>query len=211
METAKTDRTNQNRFHRIVFLVATTTILATFANPAQAQVDASLAGTVRDVTGLAIPGATIHIESIETGKQRELHTDDAGRFRALALAVGQYDLTVDKAGFRSEHRTDVVLVVGQHEELDLTLKVGDVQQVVEVSADPVGLAATTEDTSGLVGERQSRPKTRGKTLESPKWSLHQGCFIAANQECTECDANYKEGTSHFVSFRSCLSFELKLV
>jgi hypothetical protein len=148
-------RTILIRLDRILLLAATASILAVLsASPTRAQVDASLAGTVRDVTGAGIAGATIHIESLETGKQRELHTDDAGRFRALALAVGQYNLTVDKAGFRSEHRTGLVLVVGEDKELDLTLKVGDVHQVVEVSAETVGLSVTTEDTSGLVGERQ---------------------------------------------------------
>jgi len=122
--------------------------------PALAQDDASLSGTVRDDSGAGIEGATVHIESLETGKRRELVTDEAGRFRALALQVGRYGLTVDKDGFRSEKRSGIVLVVGQNEELNLTLKVGDVHQIVEVSADPGLLSATTEDTSGLVGERQ---------------------------------------------------------
>jgi hypothetical protein len=152
----KIDRTNHIRLNRILLLALVASMLAFMsASPAHAQVvDASLAGTVRDATGAGIAGATVRVESLETGKQCELHTDDAGRFRALALAVGQYDLTIDKAGFRSEHRTGLVLIVGEHQELDVTLKVGDVHQVVEVSADPVGLSATTEDTSGLVGEHQ---------------------------------------------------------
>ena len=145
----------QIRLSRILFPVVTALIVTTIiACPGYAQTDASLAGTVRDVTGAAIAGATIHIQSIETGKQRILQTDETGRFRTLALEVGQYDLTVDKPGFRGEHRTGLVLVVGQNQELDLTLKVGDVHQIVEVSSEPAGLSATTDDTSGLVGERQ---------------------------------------------------------
>ena len=146
-----------NRIHltRLFLLLMTALVAGLFAvSPAHAQADASFAGTVRDSTGAGIGGAIVHIQSLETGKQRELQTDDAGRFRVLALAVGQYDLTVDKAGFRTEKRTGLVLTVGQHEQLDLTLKVGDVHQVVEVGADPETLTATTEDTSGLVGERQ---------------------------------------------------------
>ena len=153
----KIKRAIQFRLDRVLLLAATASILTFMsARPARAQVDASLAGTVRDVTGAGIAGATIHIESLETGKQRELQTDDAGRFRALALPVGQYNLTADKAGFRSEHRTGLDLVVGEDKELDLTLKLGDVHQVVKVSAETVGLSATTEDTSGLVGERQMK-------------------------------------------------------
>jgi hypothetical protein len=152
----KIDGTFEIRLSTRLLLLVTAGILTAAASafPAHGQTDASLAGTIRDVTGAGIPGATVRIESIETGTQRELRTDDAGRFRALDLAVGQYSLTIEKAGFRSESRAGLVLVIGQHEELDLTLKVGDVHQVVEVSADPEGLTATTRDTSGLVGERQ---------------------------------------------------------
>jgi hypothetical protein len=46
------------------------------------------------------------------------------------------------------------LFVGQREQLELILQLGDVHQIVEVTADPRFLAATTDDTSGLVGERQ---------------------------------------------------------
>jgi Carboxypeptidase regulatory-like domain len=152
MKTGKTSRFSIDRLFLLLALLAAAGFPG--AKLAQAQEDASLAGTVRDISGAGIAGATIHIGSLETGKQRELLTDDAGRFRAVALPVGQYDLTADKAGFRSEKRTRIVLVVGQHEELDLTLKVGNVHQVVEVSVDSGLLSATTEDTSGLVGERQ---------------------------------------------------------
>jgi hypothetical protein len=144
-----------SQFSGLSFAVAI--IFAThFLSPrrACAQDDASLAGSVRDPSGAGIEGATVRIINLETGKQRELQTDEAGRFRASSLGVGRYDLAVDKAGFRSEKRTGIVLVVGQREELDLALKVGDVREVVEVSADPGLLAATTDDTSGLVGERQ---------------------------------------------------------
>jgi hypothetical protein len=124
------------------------------ARPAQAQDDASLSGIVRDSSGAGIGATTVRIVNLENGKQRQLLTDDSGRFSAAALPVGRYELTADKAGFRSERNMGIVLVVGQHQELELTLKVGDVHQVVEVSVDPGSLSATTQDTSGLVGERQ---------------------------------------------------------
>ena len=151
----KVGKTSSSRIGKFLFLV-TFVGAAIFltADLVQAQEDASLAGIVRDISGAGIADATVHVVSLETGKQRELLTDEEGRFLAVALPVGRYDLTVDKTGFRSEKRTGIVLVVGQREELDLTLKVGDIHQIVEVSDDPGLLSAETEDTSGLVGERQ---------------------------------------------------------
>ncbi len=51
-------------------------------------------------------------------------------------------------------RTAVTLVVGQREELNLTLRIGDMHQSVEVPEYSGIVAVTTEDISGLVGERQ---------------------------------------------------------
>ena len=99
------------------------------------KTDASLSGIVQDATGAGIQGATISIKNLETGTQREIETDSDGRYHAPSLAVGRYELTADKTGFRTEHRTGITLVVGQQAEVDLTLRVGDVHQTVEVSSE----------------------------------------------------------------------------
>jgi len=133
-----------------VLLVAWLQVLAA----SYAQYNASLAGVVQDATGGAIAGATVRIRNLETGTERAVQTGEDGRFHAPSLAVGSYEIVMDKTGFRAERRTQVALVVGQHQELDFTLQIGDVHQTVEVSADPDVLSATTADTSGLVEERQ---------------------------------------------------------
>jgi carboxypeptidase family protein len=145
---------NPAKPYRIFLYVAALAIAWLQAVPARAQADASISGIVRDASGAGIDGAIVVIKNTETGSERELQTDSSGRFHAPSLAVGSYELVVDKPGFRSERRSGVVLVVGQHEELALTLQVGDIKQTVEVNANPDQLSATTEDTSGLVGERQ---------------------------------------------------------
>jgi hypothetical protein len=143
------------RTRALTLLAASLLLLGTSAVPrANAQDDASIAGVILDASGAGIDGARVRIENIEIGLQRDLQTDPSGRFHAPSLPVGSYELIVEKAGFRSEKRSGIVLVVGQREELTITLPLGSVQQSIEVSSDPGLLAATTEDTSGLVGERQ---------------------------------------------------------
>jgi Carboxypeptidase regulatory-like domain len=119
-----------------------------------AQGDSSLWGSVTDASDAGIPGATIVITNLETGTERNLVTDEAGRFNAPALPVGHYEIAASKAGFRTDRRTSVSLVVGQREQVDLKLQVGDVRQTVEVPAVSNVVQMTTEDISGLVGERQ---------------------------------------------------------
>ena len=124
------------------------------ASPLSAQGDSSLWGTVTDASSAGIPDATVVITNLETGTERKLVTDESGRFNAPALPVGRYQVVASKTGFRMDRRTSVNLVVGQREEVDLQLQVGDVHQAVEVPAVSSVIQITTEDISGLVGERQ---------------------------------------------------------
>ncbi|HEY1469052.1 MAG TPA: carboxypeptidase-like regulatory domain-containing protein, partial [Candidatus Acidoferrum sp.] len=143
------------QFERLAMgLVLLAFMIAGISPTAHAQTDASLTGIVQDATGAGIQGATINIRNLETGTQREVETDSDGRYHAPSLAVGRYELMADKTGFRTEHRTGITLVVGQQAEVDLTLQVGNVHQTVEVSSEPAIVVVATEDTSGLVGERQ---------------------------------------------------------
>src|SRR5438552_13661248 len=125
-----------------------------FSPAVRAQSEASISGVVSDSSGAAVAAATVTIRNTETGSERSVSTDETGRYNVASLAVGRYDLRAEKSGFRSNSRTGVTLVVGQREEILFALQVGDVHQTVEVAANPTVVAVTTEDISGLVGERQ---------------------------------------------------------
>ena len=119
-----------------------------------AQQEASIQGLVSDASGGAVPSVAIRIKNLETGAQRNLLTDPEGRFDAAALPVGRYEVLAEKNGFRTEVKTSISVVVGQRETVDIVLQVGDVRQTVQVESAPTLVAITTEDDSGLVGERQ---------------------------------------------------------
>src|SRR6266852_110531 len=135
-----------------LYLVVLAGVLA--ASPISAQGDSSLWGAVTDASSAGIPGAAVVIRNLEIGTERKLVTDESGRFNAPALPVGHYEVAASKTGFRMDRRTSVNLTVGQREEVDLQLQVGDVHQAIEVPAFPTVVQITTEDISGLVGERQ---------------------------------------------------------
>jgi hypothetical protein len=46
--------------------------------------------------------ASVTIKNIETGTERKLVTDDAGRYAALSIAVGPYEVQAEKVGFSSQ-------------------------------------------------------------------------------------------------------------
>jgi hypothetical protein len=127
---------------------------ASFAAVSFAQGDASIQGTVSDSSGGAIPGVAIRIKNVDTGAERNQVTNEAGRYDAASLPVGRYELRAEKTGFRSQEKTAISLVLGQRETVDVVLQIGDVRETVQVESAPTVIAVTTEDVSGLIGERQ---------------------------------------------------------
>jgi hypothetical protein len=118
------------------------------------QTVASIAGTITDATGAVLSGASVTVKNLETGSQRIVTADDAGRYDVESLGVGQYEVKAETSGFSPEIKTGITLVVGQHAEVNLTLRVGPVQEAVIVQEQGPLVSVTTQDVSGLVGERQ---------------------------------------------------------
>ena len=122
--------------------------------PIAAQVSASLSGRVTDQTGAAIAGANVNAQNRDTSVTRSTVTDQAGRYELLALPIGHYEIHATKAGFAEEIRTGIQLVVGQDATADLSLKVGKVTEQVKVESNVPVVNTSTQDISGLVGEKE---------------------------------------------------------
>jgi hypothetical protein len=117
-------------------------------------VSASLSGRVTDQSGAVVGGATVTAKSLDTGLSRTTTTDQAGRYELIALPIGQFEVRARKDGFAERVRTGIVLVVGQDATVDLSLPVGNVSQQVTVEGDASLVNTTTQDISGLVGEKE---------------------------------------------------------
>ena len=142
--------THRSRFYRILPFV-----LLTVAISAQAQiVGGTIAGVVHDSTGATVSGATATVRQIETGATRTLTTDSEGRFFAPSVPVGPYTVEVKHDGFAPQKQTGISLTVGQSLQLNFVLGVAAVEQAVEVDASDPGVNTTTQQTAGLVDERQ---------------------------------------------------------
>jgi len=135
-------------------LVAGLLVVLALAGSAFAQVGATISGRITAPTGVGVSAATVRVKNLETGAVRLATTDDSGNFRVPSLAVGPQEVSAEKAGFNKVIRTGVDLAVGQDAVVNLVLPVGDLVQVVTVSAEVPLVNTTTAAVSGLVGERQ---------------------------------------------------------
>jgi hypothetical protein len=124
---------------------------------AAAQVTtAALSGIVADETGGALPGVVVTIRAVETGAVRVVTTDGQGRYRAAALEPGTYEVAAELQGFQTTRRADIRLSVGQSLVVNLTLRVGRLEDVVTVSAEAPLIDATRSAVAGVVEAHQIR-------------------------------------------------------
>jgi Carboxypeptidase regulatory-like domain/TonB dependent receptor/TonB-dependent Receptor Plug Domain len=115
---------------------------------ASAQVTgATLSGTVTDTSGAAIPQARVSIRNVATGIVTAVTSNSDGFYSAPNLVPGNYEMSFSAQGFATTVQTGVPLTVGRQQVLNVTMKVGEVAQKVEVS----GSVPTVELASSTLG------------------------------------------------------------
>ena len=102
---------------------------------AQGETTSAILGQVTDSTNAAVPGATVTVINRETGLKRSARTDEAGRFNFPQLKPGSYTVRVEAQGFEPQQADNVVSALGQKQTVNLTLRVAQSKQTVEVSAE----------------------------------------------------------------------------
>ena len=100
--------------------------LAVWMAPAAYAQNATLSGTVLDLTGKPYPDVTLNIKSIETGKEIDVTTDAKGHYSAPGLAGGTYNVDL-KAKDKDQkdmllYQTGLKLTAGTSPTFDINLK-----------------------------------------------------------------------------------------
>ncbi|MFZ0337093.1 MAG: carboxypeptidase-like regulatory domain-containing protein, partial [Terracidiphilus sp.] len=119
---------------RLFCFTAWSSIALFCAGALLAQDTATISGTVSDPSGAFIPDVAVTVTQTDTGVSRTASTDAAGSFILSNLPLGPYRLQAMKMGFEVYVRTGIVLRVGSSPTIALTLKVGDVNERIQVEA-----------------------------------------------------------------------------
>jgi len=107
-----------------------------FATALAAQVTTGeIRGVVVDVSGSLVPGASVTIHSFDTNADRIVSTDESGTFHVPQLAVGAYEVTVDKTGFTRYIQGPIVLRLNQTADLRIGVQLAGVVDEIKVVAD----------------------------------------------------------------------------
>ncbi len=95
-------------------------------------VGGTIQGTITDSSGASLPGAYVSVRNIETDVRRTATSNEDGRYRVPNLIPGNYEVTASGSGFAKVVQSGLTLTVGAELEIDLQLRVGDVNERIEI-------------------------------------------------------------------------------
>lgn len=104
-------------------------------------------GTVSDLNGGAIPGATVTLINPETGFTRTVTANEDGTFNFPGIPAATYRVEVESKNFKKLVNSNVRALVESPVDLKLALEPGDVSAVVDVTSSNIESVVNTQDAS----------------------------------------------------------------
>ena len=111
-----------------LLLFCTTTLVAQLNRGA-------IEGSVTDPQGAAAAGVEVTVTAVATNVVASSKTNSSGYYRAEALVPGTYRAHFAARGFAAVDITAIEVAAGQVIRLDTKLKVGSINEKIEVTAD----------------------------------------------------------------------------
>jgi hypothetical protein len=108
----------------------------------------SLRGTVTDVAGKAVAGATVTLNDEQKKFSRTQTTNDSGNYVFTAIPPGTYRVDVEGTGFKKSSISQVSALIDTPNTLDVQLEVGNIAEVVSVIAGGEAPINSTDATLG---------------------------------------------------------------
>jgi hypothetical protein len=115
--------------------------------------DASVTGYITDSTKAIIVGAKVIVINVATNIRYETTTNKVGSYDVSGLPPGPYRIEVEKPGFKTVVKSDVILHVQDTAAINFEMAVGSVSEIVTVQAGGL-VIDTTDATVSTVVDRQ---------------------------------------------------------
>lgn len=139
---------------RRCLIVAVAAVLWLTSAPARAQeTTGTITGAVTDQTGGVLPGATVVIKHVHTGRTMEVTSNENGRFSAPLLTPGTYEVTFTLTGFQPVLMKGIELHVNDRLEVNGKLGISQVSETVDVHA-ASAFVQQTAAVQSLMGQTQ---------------------------------------------------------
>jgi hypothetical protein len=126
-------------------------VLLCSATVLNAQFDSgSIVGTIREITGGAVPETSITLESLGTGIVSTTTSNNVGDYTFSSVPTGDYVIKARHAGFKDASTSVFTITVGARQRVDLVFSPATVSQQVLVSAAATLLETDSSDRSMVI-------------------------------------------------------------
>jgi len=143
---------NRREFELLPIVVAF--VLALSLPTARAQnAYGTIAGTVTDASGAAVPDATVTLTNLATAEKHSQPSSGSGDYTFVNILPGRYRLEGEKSGFKKFIREPIVVEIESGLRVDMALQVGSQAETVEVSGEAVTLQPETQSLGAVVAGR----------------------------------------------------------
>ena len=123
-------------------------LLLVCAVPAHAQrTTGEIVGKVVDESNAVLPGVTVTLKGVGVAGTPSVVTDPTGMYRFPVLPAGAYTLEFALSGFAPATYEDVRVSVGQTIDLNVTMKIGALEEALTVAAFAPVVNVTTSEVS----------------------------------------------------------------
>ncbi|QMV19416.1 TonB-dependent receptor [Granulicella sp. 5B5] len=139
---------------RLRWLVLIALFAVTFSALRAQTFRGALSGTVVDVQGAVIPGASIQLKNPATATVVDSKSNKDGEFNFPELPPGVYQLTVSFQGFQTQKIDNIEVNVSKVANVKVSMNVGTEATVVDVAANAVSVDTTTSSLVSVVNTRQ---------------------------------------------------------
>src|SRR6267378_3330814 len=113
---------------------------------------ATVSGLVTDRTAAAVSGAEVRLQSVERGTVTTTTTNNAGIYVFPSVQPGQYQISIQKQGFKQVDLLGLIVNVQDHIEQNFRLEVGSVAESVTVEAAASMINTTDASVSTVVDQ-----------------------------------------------------------
>jgi len=114
----------------------------------------NISGTVRDPSGSAVASAKVTVTDMGKGIEYANSTNESGNYAQSHLIVGLYQVRIEAAGFQSFVQKNVNVEVDTTNQVNITLTIGSVGEVVNISSEVPILKTERADVSDTITQKQ---------------------------------------------------------
>jgi len=150
-----------------------------------AQGTGTIAGTVSDPTGAAVPNATVTATLEERATTRTAPVNAEGQYVLTLLPVGTYTIRVEAAGFKTFSQQGIGLTSNQNVRVDAKLEVGSVSESIQITAEAPLVDSRSSQVGTLIDSRRVLElPTNGRNIIALAGLLPGAAQISAPQSFT---------------------------